>query len=76
MYTDKILLFYTAEIPSKSRPVNVVYEDYEVKDVLEMQHNPSYAIPVPTQSSGAEKKEQEEKMADKEGDIVTYETLS
>ena len=60
--------------PCKSTsPKNPTYEDCEMKEVVDMQHNPSYAVP--SQITGSERRN-ENKMADKGGAIVTYETLS
>ena len=45
-----------------------------MKEVVDMQHNPSYAVP--SQVTGSERRGNENKMADKGGDTVTYETPS
>ena len=57
---------------SSSAPVNPTYEDCEMKNVVEMQHNPSYAVP----SQVTEKEGQGDKMADKKGNTIVYEPPS
>ena len=70
----RILFTDVPSSKSSSAPVNVVYEECEMKNVVDMQHNPSYAVP--SQVTGSERRGNENKMADKGGDIVTYEAAS
>ena len=81
----KLTIF--TDVPSKPPPPkNPTYEDCEMKNVVDMQHNPSYAVPSQVTGStekketitmkGLERRGNENKMADKGGDIVTYETPS
>ena len=74
-YIDILMLF--TDVPSSkssSAPVNVVYEECEMKEAIEMQHNPSYAVP--SQVTRSTEKKEHIKMADKGGDTVTYEAAS
>ena len=69
----KLTIF--TDVPSKPPPPkNPTYEDCEMKNVVDMQHNPSYAVP--SQVTGSQKKGKAEKMVDIEGDVVTYEMPS
>ena len=74
-YIDILILF--TDVPSSkssSAPVNVVYEECEMKNVVELQHNPSYAVP--SQVTGSTEKKETIKMADKGEDILTHEAAS
>ena len=64
------------DLPSDkpAHPEQVTYEICEMKDAVELQRNPSYAVP--SQVTGSQKKGKAEKMVDIEGDVVTYEMPS
>ena len=56
------------DVHSSSAPVNVVYEECERKVVIEMQHNPSFAVP----SQLTEKEGPGDEMADRKRNSTTY----
>ena len=65
-------LLFTDVPSSKSSSAPVTYEECEMKNVVEMQHNPSYAVP----SQLTEKEGPGNNMADKKGNTIVYEPPS
>ena len=57
---------------SSSAPVYLTYEECQMKNVVEMQHNLSYAVP----SQLNEKEGPGNKMTDKKGNTIVYEPPS
>ena len=75
-HNSYLLKLPLTDVPSKPAPSpsNPTYEECEMKKVVNMQHNPSYAVP--SQVTGSTEKKEHIKMADKGDSIATYETPS